>query len=95
LRARATHFAAVIRSREQRDQLPLGKELVAVLNDLVGTADEVHVVLLEEARDNVGSKGERDTSVVLAPAGDVLVRVGPEEVAEKTCGVRNVPRRVT
>lgn len=50
----------------------------------MGAADEVHVVLLQEPRDDVGAKGERDTSVVFAPARDVLVRIGPQQVAEQT-----------
>ena len=38
---------------------------------------------LEKARDDVGSKRKRDAPVVLAPARDVLVGIGPEEVAEE------------
>jgi hypothetical protein len=50
----------------------------------MGTADEVHVVLLQEARHNVWAKGKADTSVVLAPPSDVLVGVGPQQIAEET-----------
>ena len=78
-----THLAAVIRSREEGDQLALGEELVAVLDDLVRATDEVHVVLLQEAGDNVGAKGKGHTPIVLAPASNVLVRVGPEQVAQE------------
>lgn len=63
------------RCGEERHELPLGKELVSILDDLVRAADEVHVVLLEEARDDVGSERERDSAIVLRPTGDVLVRV--------------------
>ena len=48
------------------------------------TADEVHVVLLQEARNYIWTKGKADTSIVLAPSGNVLVWVGPKEIAEKT-----------
>jgi hypothetical protein len=77
-------LSAVVGSAEECDQLPLGKELVAVLDDLVGTADQVHVVLLQEPGYNVGPKGERDTTVVLAPAGNVLVGVRPEKIAQES-----------
>ena len=49
----------------------------------MGSADQIHVVLLKEPRDDVGAEGERDTAVVLAPARDVLVGVGPEKVAKQ------------
>lgn len=41
-------------------------------------------MLLQESRDNVGAECEGDTAVVFAPAGDVLVGVRPEQIAEKT-----------
>lgn len=78
-------LSAIVGGREEGDELPLREELVAVLDDLVRAADEVHVVLLEEARDDVGPKGEADPPVVFGPAGDVLVRIGPEQVAQQAC----------
>ena len=50
----------------------------------MGAADEVHVVFLQEARDDVGAEGERDTTVVFAPAGDILVGIGPQQIAKET-----------
>lgn len=41
-------------------------------------------MLLQEARYYVGPECEAHTSVILAPSGNVLVWVGPEEVAEET-----------
>jgi hypothetical protein len=35
-----TYLAAVVGSREEGDELPLGKELEAVLDDLVRAAEE-------------------------------------------------------
>lgn len=55
--------------------MTLGKEFVAVLYDLMRATDEVHVVLLEEAGDDVGTKGEGDATIVFRPSRDVLVRV--------------------
>jgi len=51
-------LAAVVGRAEERHELALGEELVAILDNLVSTADEVHVVFLEEAGDDVGAKGE-------------------------------------
>lgn len=77
-------LAAVVGSGEEGDELALGEELVAVLDDLVSTADEIHVMFLEEARHHVWTKGEGDTTIVFAPSGNVLVGIRPEEIAEKT-----------
>lgn len=53
------------------------------------TADQVHVVLLQEARHHVWTECERDTTVVFRPAGDILVRIGPQKVTKQTA-VRNL-----
>lgn len=50
----------------------------------MSTADQVHVVLLQEARYDIWTKGEGDTTVVFAPSSDVLIRVRPEQIAEET-----------
>jgi hypothetical protein len=55
---RVVEFAAVVRRAEQSHKLPLGEELVAVLDDLMRTADQVHVVFLKESRHDVWSEGE-------------------------------------
>lgn len=68
-------LATVVWCRKECDELAFGKELVPVFNDLVGTADEVHVVFLEKARDHVRSKGKGHAAVVLAPPSDVFIRV--------------------
>lgn len=82
--SRIVEFTTVIGRAEQCHQLTLGEELVAVFDDLVGTTDEIHVVLLQESRHHIGPKGKRDTSVVLTPAGNVLVGIRPEQVAKQT-----------
>ena len=48
----------VVGCREEGDKLAFAKELVAILNDLVSTADQVHVVFLQEARYNVWTESE-------------------------------------
>jgi hypothetical protein len=85
-------LAAVVGGAEQRNELTLGEELIAILNDLMRTADEVHVVFLQEARDNVGAEREGDATVVLGPARDILVGVRPQQVAEETA-VRDLERK--
>lgn len=55
------------------------------------TAYEIHIVLLQETRYHVWAECEADTSVVLAPPSDVLVRIRPQKIAEQTA-VRNLPR---
>lgn len=77
-------LATVVGGTEQSDELTLGEELVAVFYDLMGTADEVHVVLLQEAGDNVGTKCEGYTTVVFAPASNILIGVGPQKVTQQT-----------
>lgn len=89
--ARIVEFAAVVGGGEQRDQLTLGEELVSVFNHLMRTADQVHVVFLQEARHNVRAECEGHTPVVLAPACDVFVGVGPEQIAEQAA-IRDLVR---
>lgn len=81
---RVVEFTTVVRRAEQRHQLALREELVPILHNLVRTAYQVHVVFLQEARHHVRAKGERDATVVFAPAGDVLVRIRPQEIAQKS-----------
>jgi len=64
--------------------LTLGRELVAVFNDLMGTGNEIKVVLLQELVHNIRTKCERDTTIVLTPSDNVLIGVGPEEITEET-----------
>ena len=51
---------------------------------LVGAADEVQVVPAQELGHHVLAEGEGHAAVVLAPAHDVLVGVGPQQVAQQT-----------
>jgi len=48
----------------------------------MGTTDKIHIVFLKEAGYDVRAEGEGDTAIVLAPASDVLIRVGPEKITE-------------
>ena len=77
-------FTAVVGCTEQCYELALGEEFVTIFYNLMRTADEVHVVLLQEARNYIWTKGKADTSIVLAPTGDVFVRIRPQQIAEKS-----------
>jgi hypothetical protein len=77
-------FTTVVRRAEQGDKLTLREKLVSVLNDLMSAANEVHVVLLQEAGYYVWSKCKAYTSVILTPPSDVLIGVGPQEIAEES-----------
>ena len=77
-------FAAIVGCTEKCHQLPFRKEFVSVFDDLMSPADQVHVVFLQEPRDDIGTECEGDASVIFAPAGDVFVGVGPEEIAQQT-----------
>lgn len=61
-------FAAVVGRGEEGDKLPLCEELVAVLDDLVRSADQVHVVTVQELWHHVRSERKGHPSVVLTPA---------------------------
>lgn len=77
-------LATVVGSTEQSDELTLGEELVAIFYNLVGTADEVHVVLLQETGDHVRTKRKGHTTVVFAPASNILIGIGPQKVTQQT-----------
>lgn len=82
-------FAAVIGCAKESDELSLREELVAVFHDLMRSANQIHVVLLQESRYNVGTKSERHAAIVFAPSCNVLVGIGPQEITEKAA-VRNL-----
>ena len=84
-------LSAIVWSRKDGHQLALPKELVAILDDLMRTTDQIQVVLLQEPTDRVGAKGETDAPLILAPSRDVLVRIAPEEIAEEP-GIGDIGR---
>lgn len=82
--ASIVEFTTVVRGGEQGNQLPLRKELVSVLDDLMSPANEIHIMFLQEPRNHIRAEGEGYATIVFAPAGDILVWIGPEQVAEQT-----------
>jgi len=50
----------------------------------MSSADQIHIVFLQEPRDDIRAEREGNTSVVLAPSGDVLVGIRPKQVTKQT-----------
>jgi hypothetical protein len=48
------------------------------------TADKINVMFLSESRNNLLTKSERDTTIILTPSLDVLVGIRPEKITQKT-----------
>lgn len=51
---------------------------------LMGTADEVQIVLMQELGHHFWAKGKWHTSVVLSPAQNILVWIRPEQITQQT-----------
>lgn len=47
-------------------------------------ANEIEVVSVEKFADDIGAEGERDSTIVLAPARHILVGVRPQQVAQQS-----------
>ena len=43
--------------------------------DLMGSADQVQIVFVQELRDDLAAEGKRHAAIVLAPTVDFLVRI--------------------
>jgi len=82
-------FSAIVWCREESDELPLGKEFITILHNLMGSADEIQVVFSQETGHDVTSKGETDSSIVVTPSLNVLVGIRPQKIAQQS-GVGNV-----
>ena len=74
---------AVVRRSEDGHQFPVPVELVPFFDDLVCAADQVYVEILQEFLNNVLAEGVADASLVFAPALDVGVGIGPEQIAKQ------------
>lgn len=81
---RVVELSTIVWRTKQGHELTLGEEFVSIFNDLMSPADQIHVMLLKEARHHVRAEREADTSVVFAPACNILVGVRPQQVAKET-----------
>lgn len=50
---------------------------------LMGTTDQIQVVLVQEFGYDLGAKGKRHPPVVLPPAQHILVWIRPQQVAQQ------------
>jgi 2-phospho-L-lactate transferase/gluconeogenesis factor (CofD/UPF0052 family) len=51
------------------------EKFIAILNDLMCPANQINIVAIAELCDNVLSKGERNSSVVLTPLLDLFIGI--------------------
>ena len=82
-------LSTVVRRREDCDELLLGEELIAVLNDLMSATDEIQLVFPQKRKDDLLTEDIADSSFGLAPHFDRGFGVGPQKVAQQS-GVGNV-----
>ena len=80
---RIIELSAIVGGRKESHKLSPSKELVSILYNLVSTANQIQIVLVQELSNNILPKGERDTPVVLTPSVDFLIGVRPEEVTQE------------
>lgn len=69
---------------EDSDEAAVGEELVAVLDDLVRTANQNKVMLLIEFLHDVRSEGVTNSALVLTPSSNVLVGITPKKITEQS-----------
>lgn len=48
------------------------------------TTDQVHIVLLQKSGNYIRAEREGHTTIILAPSSNILIGIGPEEVAQET-----------
>lgn len=77
-------LAAVVRCREESDKMTLRKKLIPILHHLMGTANKIKVVTVQEFLHNIRAEDKTDTSVILTPSFSIFVRIGPKNITEKT-----------
>ena len=84
-------LATIVRSGEDGDQLPPREKLVAILYDLVSSADQVQTRSRKELRDNILAERKTDSPVALTPTANVRLRVRPQQITQEA-SIRNVSR---
>ena len=73
-----------VRSGEERDELSLGEEFISILDDLMCSTNEIHVVFLQETRNDVGTESKRNSTIVLGPSSDFLIGIRPQKIAKQS-----------
>jgi len=77
-------LAAVIGRTEDRYQDPLVKELIAILDHHVCSADQVEVVFLQELHDNFLAEAITDSALIGFPISLHICWIGPKKIVEKS-----------
>ena len=75
-------LSTIIGSWEDGDQVSSGEELVALLNNLMGPANQVDLMLFAEFAYDVCAENKRDASLVFTPTG-YFIGICPKQVAKK------------
>lgn len=57
----------------------------------MGSTNQVDVISVIKLGNDILTKGEGDSAVILAPVGDLLVRVRPKKITEEP-GIRDICR---
>jgi hypothetical protein len=83
--------SAIIGSTENSDEGAVVPEFIAVLDNHVGTANEVHVIPSQELVDDGLAKAKADPSLVVFPVEGGITGVRPQKVVEEAV-VRYVSR---
>ena len=60
------------------------EELITIFYYLMGSADEIDVIFLQELLDYCLTEGVGDATIVFTPAALTLLRIRPKQVAKKT-----------
>lgn len=50
---------------------------------LMRTTDKVEIMLLQESCDNIWTKCERDTTIILAPTLNILLWIRPKQITQQ------------
>ena len=79
---RVIKLVHVVWSREDGHQPPLCEELVTLSHHLVGSHNQVHVVLFHESFHNFLPEDVAHSPVALRPSNHLIRRIGPQEVAK-------------
>lgn len=77
-------LAAVVGCRENGHQSSVSHELIAIFDDLVSPANESELVPAVKLSDYVLSEHKAHASIIVGPPLNVKLRVGPEQVAQKS-----------
>jgi len=75
-------IAAIIWRREYCNELPLGKELIPVLDYLMSSTNQVELIPPVKLGHNLSAEGIRHAALVRLPAVRVFVWIRPQQIAE-------------